>query len=86
MVWYGMVWYPWALDRLGLKWIRVTFSRRNAIERYFRTLKERLRGFYNNLNAGSRGILAVEAMAKILAYGYNHLRVHQSLGTPPLGW
>jgi transposase-like protein len=82
----GGPWYPWALERLGLQWLHVTFGERNAIERCFRTLKERLRGFHCNLNAKARGPSAVEAMARILAYGYNHLRVHQTLGTPPLGW
>jgi hypothetical protein len=60
----------------------VTFGERNAIERYFRALKERIRGF----NLSARGPSAAEAMARILAYGHNHLRVHQTLGTPPLGW
>lgn len=80
-----MAWYPWALDRLGLKWIHVTFSRQNAIERYFRTLKEHLRGFYGSQNARSKRIMAVEAMAQILAYGYNYLRANQNLGALPLG-
>ncbi|MEM2897092.1 MAG: hypothetical protein QXG01_05935, partial [Candidatus Bathyarchaeia archaeon] len=66
----------------SLEWLLL--AKRNAIERYFRTLKERLKGFYNNINAKS--LLAVNAMAQILAYGYNHLRVHQSLGMPPVGW
>ncbi|MEM2896588.1 MAG: DDE-type integrase/transposase/recombinase, partial [Candidatus Bathyarchaeia archaeon] len=63
------VWYPWALSQLSLEWLHLTFGKRNAIERYFRTLKERLKGFYNNINAKS--LLAVNAMAQILAYGYN---------------
>ena len=80
----GGSWYPWALSQIGLKWLHLTFGERNAIERYFRTLKERLKGFYNNINAKS--LLAINAMAQIFVYGYNYLRVHQSLGAPPLGW
>ncbi|MGC8849253.1 MAG: hypothetical protein ACP5QI_02130 [Candidatus Bathyarchaeia archaeon] len=45
-----------------------------------------MKGFYNNLNAEARGLLAVNATAQIHAYGHNHLRAHQSLGAPPLGW
>lgn len=41
-------WYPWALNRLGLRWEHVTFGMRNRIERWFRTLKRRTKVFYNN--------------------------------------
>ncbi|MEM2179145.1 MAG: hypothetical protein QW272_10040 [Candidatus Methanomethylicaceae archaeon] len=34
-------WYLWALNRLGLNYIHITFGKRNSIER--------LRGFYNNI-------------------------------------
>ncbi|MGC8962104.1 MAG: hypothetical protein ACP5K1_06670 [Candidatus Bathyarchaeia archaeon] len=74
------------MERLSLSWLHGTFGRRNGIKRYFRTLKDRLRGFYNNLNATARSILAIKAMAQIHAYSYNHLRVHQTIGAPPLGW
>jgi putative transposase len=47
----GGPWYPWPLDRMGLRWLHVTFGYRNAIERFFRTLKERTRRFYNNLTS-----------------------------------
>jgi transposase-like protein len=69
---------------IWLKMAYATFGERNAIEHYFRTLKERLKGFYNNINAKSP--LAVNAMAQIMAYAYNNLRVHQSVGASPLGW
>jgi len=75
----GGPWYPWALSQFSLEWLHTTFGKRNAIERYFRTLKERLRGFYNNLNAKAKGILAIKAMAQILTYDYNHLRAHQTI-------
>ena len=49
------LWYPWALDGLGLKWEHATFGKRNYIERLFRTLKKRTKTFYNNINS-KRGI------------------------------
>ncbi|MEM2260444.1 MAG: DDE-type integrase/transposase/recombinase [Candidatus Methanomethylicaceae archaeon] len=78
-------WYLWALNRLGLNYIHITFGKRNSIERYFRTLKERLKGFYNNINAKVRRILAINAMVQIFTYNYNYLRIHQTLGKTPLG-
>jgi len=78
--------HAWALSQFSLEWLHTTFGKRNAVERYFRTLKEHLRGFYNNLNAKARGILAIKAMAQVLAYDYNHLRAHQTIRAPPLGW
>ncbi|MEM2178235.1 MAG: hypothetical protein QW272_05385 [Candidatus Methanomethylicaceae archaeon] len=75
--------YLWALNKLGLNYIHITFGKRNSIERYFRTLKERLRGFYNNINAKS--ILAINSMVQIFTYNYNYLRIHQTLGKTPLG-
>ena len=77
--------HAWALSQFSLEWLHTTSGKRNAVERHFRTLKERLRGFYNDLNAKARGILAIKAMAQILAYDYNHLRAHQTIRAPPLG-
>jgi len=31
----GGPWYPWALERLGLQWLHVTFGERNGIEHCF---------------------------------------------------
>jgi transposase-like protein len=39
----GGPWYPWTLKPNWLKWLHLTFGERKAIERYFRTLKERLK-------------------------------------------
>jgi transposase-like protein len=47
----GGPWYPWPLDRMGIRWLHVTFGHRNAIERFLRTLKERTKRFYNNLTS-----------------------------------
>jgi hypothetical protein len=45
-----------------------------------------LKGFYNNINAKARGMLAIKAISQILTYDYNYLKVHQTIGAPPLGW
>jgi len=54
------------------------------IERWFRTLKERVKGFYQNINSKSRGILALNTLIQTLTLGYNRLRSHQSLEAPPV--
>jgi transposase-like protein len=36
-------WYRWALERLGLKYQYQTFGIRNAVERFFGYLKQRIR-------------------------------------------
>lgn len=57
------------------------------MERWFRTLKERMRGFYQNINSKVRGLLALNTLTQIITFGYNRLRSHQSLGAPPVkGW
>ena len=78
----GGPWYPWALDRYGLKWLHITFGERNAIERFFRTLKERTRRFYNNLPSDRLDNL--ESFLSLFMTWYNHLRKHQGLGRIPL--
>jgi putative transposase len=73
--------YPWPLDRFGITWIHVTFGERNAIERFFRTLKERTRRFYNNLTSDRLDNL--ESFMHTFMLWYNHLRRHQGLGRVP---
>ena len=36
---------------MGTRWLDVTFGYRSTKERFFRTLKERTRRFYNNLTS-----------------------------------
>ncbi|XRO77506.1 IS6 family transposase [Methanocaldococcus sp. 10A] len=43
----GGKWYPWALQRLGLKFERVRFGLRNCVESFFSLLKRRTKSFYN---------------------------------------
>ena len=68
---------------LGLKWMHITHGLRNRIERWFRTLKERTKPFYNNMNARKLGILSMRLFLNLYTYHYNNLRTHQTLGKPP---
>ncbi len=76
-------WYLDALQSLGLKWKHITHGMRNRIERWFRTLKERTRGFYNNFPSRKRGIRCVKLFLETYTYYYNNLRTHQTLKRPP---
>jgi hypothetical protein len=44
--------------------------------------KERLKAFYNNIN--TKSLSAINTIAQILTYVYNHLKVYQILKVPPL--
>ncbi|MFQ6134858.1 MAG: integrase core domain-containing protein [Nitrososphaerales archaeon] len=72
------------MDRLGLKWEHVTFGRRNPIERFFRTLKERTKVFYNNIPARVHKLVNVRLFLELFMLWYNHLRRHESLGRTPM--
>ncbi len=78
----GGPWYPWPLNRMGIRWLHVTFGYRNAIERFFRTLKERTRRFYNNLP--STRLDNLQSFMNVFMLWYNHLRKHQGLGKIPV--
>ena len=78
----GGPWYPWPLERYGLRWLHITFGYRNAIERFFRTLKERTRRFYNNLTSDRLDNL--QSFMDVFMLWYNHLRRHQGLGRAPM--
>jgi putative transposase len=80
----GGPWYPWVLNRYGLKWLHITFGYRNVIERFFRTMKEKkTRRFYNNLPSDRLDNL--ESFLNLFMVWYNHLRRHQGLGRIPVG-
>jgi putative transposase len=53
-------WYLEVLRSLGLSWTHVKRGLRNRVERWFRTLKERTRRFYNNFPLRKRGIKCVK--------------------------
>jgi transposase-like protein len=81
----GGPWYPWALERYGLKWLHITFGERNSIERYFRTLKERTKRFCNNINSRVEGIQSLTVFLNLFMLYYNHLRWHQGVKAIPGG-
>ncbi len=76
-------WYIEALKSLGLSWMHITHGLRNRVERWFRTLKERTKAFYNNFPARRNGIKSVKLFLKTFTYWYNNLRTHQTLKMPP---
>ncbi|NIQ04615.1 MAG: IS6 family transposase [Candidatus Korarchaeota archaeon] len=76
-------WYLDALMSLKLSHKHVTRGLRNRIERWFRTLKERTRRFYNNFPARKNGIRCVRLFLETFTYWYNNLRTHQTLKRPP---
>jgi putative transposase len=78
----GGPWYRWPLDSMGIRWLHVTFGERNAIERFFRTLKERTRRFYNNLM--TKRLEDLQSFMDVFMLWYNHLRKHQGLGLVPM--
>jgi len=80
----GGPWYPWALERYGLKWLHITFGLRNSIERLFRTFKERTRRFYDNIPSKEGSLKNVNLFIQLFMLWYNHLRRHQTLGCVPV--
>ena len=60
--------YHDALKSLRLRWKHVTRGLRNRIERWFRTLKERTRRFYNNFPARKNGIKSVKLFLETFRY------------------
>jgi putative transposase len=66
-----------------MDWWCVDAFLETAVERWFRTLKERTKAFYNNFPAGRSGIKNVKLFLQTFTYWYNNLRIHQTLGKPP---
>jgi transposase-like protein len=58
-------WYRWAIERLGLKYRYQRFGIKDAIERFFGYLKQRIRRFYNNMNMWK--IKSIEDYASAIA-------------------
>jgi transposase-like protein len=57
---------------------------RNRIERWFRTLKERTKLFYNNVNS-KRGMYRLSPFLNLFMLWYNYLRWHQGIRATPGG-
>lgn len=82
----GGPWYPWALERYGLRWLHIKFGERNSIERFYRTFKERTKRFYNNnINARTNKIACLSIFLNLFSLWYNHLRWHQGVRGIPGG-
>nr|AEP25271.1 transposase type I [Pyrococcus sp. PK 5017] len=77
----GGKWYKSAFKSLGLDFVHVTFGPRNCIERWFRTLKERTKRFWNNFRA--RDWRRVHRFVFLFAFWYNFVRFHSRFGCPP---
>jgi putative transposase len=78
-------WYKYAFESLGLEWLQITFGKRNYIERWYRTLKERTKRFFNNFPVRSeeRALERIEGFLHLFGYWYNHMRVHETLKCTP---
>jgi len=79
-------WYLPALNYLDLKYKQITFGSRNSIERFFRTMKETTKAFYNNFPYRniSVGIKEVEKFLELFVFWYNCIREHMSLNKTPM--
>lgn len=78
-------WYKYAFGSLKLNYIQKTFGIRNYIERWYRTLKQRTKRFFNNFpirNEG-RAIERISSFLHLFAYWYNHMRPHETLRCVP---
>lgn len=73
-------WYKYAFEFLKLDYIQRTFGIRNYIERWYRTLKQRTRRFYNNfpIRDPARAIECISRFLHLFAYWYNHMRPHET--------
>ena len=78
-------WYKYAFDSLRLEWLQLTFGKRNYIERWYRTLKERTKRFFNNFPVRSeeRAMERIGMFLHLFAYWYNHMRLHETLKCTP---
>ncbi len=74
-------WYRYAFESLGLEWYQKTFGKRNYIERFYRTFKERTKRFYNNfpIRDPASAIDRISKFLHLFAYWYNHMRPHETL-------
>jgi len=72
----GGAWYKSAFKSLGLKFVCVTFGLRNSVERWFRTVKEQTKRFWNNFRSGD---WKAQRFVFLFAFWYNFVRVHYSV-------
>ena len=74
-------WYKSAFKSLGLDFVHITFGPRNSVERWFRTVKERTKRFWNNFR--SNDWRKVHRFVFLFAFWYNFARRHSRFGGPP---
>ena len=79
----GGPWYRWPAQRLGLKHLVISGGERSRIERWFGTLKDRLRVF--DCYFPTPGIQSIERFCWAFVFFYNRCRVHRTLDRPPSG-
>jgi len=77
----GGPWYKSAFNSLGLDYLHVTFGPRNSVERWFRTVKEQTKRFWNNFR--SNDWRKVQKFVFLFAFWYNFARPHSRFGGPP---
>ena len=75
----GGKWYPWAARSVGARWVWLKGGVRSYVERWFRTVKDRMRVFNCAFPKSSRGLENARTFLRFYAYYYNHVRPHQSL-------
>jgi len=76
----GGPWYKSAFKSLRLNFVHVTFGLRNSIERWFRTVKERTKRFWNNFRSKD---WKAQRFVFLFVFWYNFVRVHSRFGGPP---
>jgi len=79
----GGPWYRWPAQRLGLRHEVLSGGIRNSIERWFSTLKDRLRAF--DCYFPTRGLRSIENFCRAFRFFYNRCRWHLSFKGPPSG-
>jgi putative transposase len=78
-------WYNYAFESLKLEWLQMTFGKRNYIERWYRTFKQRTRRFFNNfpIKNPQRAIERIDRFLHLFGYWYNKMRAHETFKCVP---
>jgi transposase-like protein len=75
----GGKWYPWAARSLGARWRRMRGGVRSYIERWFRTVKDRMHVFNSAFPATAHGLTPALTFIRFYALYYNAVRPHRTL-------
>ena len=79
----GGPWYRWPTQRLGLKHVVMCGGQRNYIERWFETLKDKLRTF--DCYFPTHNLKSIQNLCNAFGFFYNKCRWHQTMKGPPSG-